>query len=380
MIRSNHSRRFCRERSGFTLVELLVVIAIIGILIALLLPAVQAAREAARRSQCTNNLKQLGVAVHNYHDTYKSFPFLCGGTGGWPDNGFGTYNTMTPTSTSAYRLSGFVSLLPYIEQSAVYDMSSGNNFSPGGWCNVANSPVYAKIPAFFCPSDLNADKSDRGSRNYMMSMGDWTMQHHDASRGRENPRGPFGIIRHANSGYCYDFADVVDGLSNTAAFSERAVGDNMADFYGGFSNSAGVFAGVTGGAAMLPIVPLECKNVGVVNFKYSAPDNGGADSLTGRFWSDGSSVSSGFNTILPPNSPSCAAMDATAVESRIIAPPTSYHPGGANVCMADGSVQFISETIDSGDLTLGLVESGRSNYGVWGALGSRAGREVVSLP
>ena len=384
MIRSNYSRtRLCRERSGFTLVELLVVIAIIGILIALLLPAVQAAREAARRSQCTNNLKQLGVALHNYHDTHKSLPFLCGGTGAWPEAGaavYGTYWTLSPTSTSAYRLSGFVSLLPYIEQQAVYDMSSSNNFSPGGWCDVANSPVYARIPAFFCPSDPGGDRHTRPGRNYMMSMGDWTMQHHDAGRGRENPRGPFGTTRHENAGNCYGFASIRDGLSNTAAFSERVVGKDMADEMGGFSNSAGVFAGGVSGAAMLPIVPLECKNVAMVNHKYVTPDTGGADSLTGRFWSDGSSVSSGFNTILPPNSPSCAAASTTAVESRIIAPPTSYHPGGANVCMVDGSVQFISETINSGDLTLGLVESGPSNYGVWGALGSRDGGEVVSLP
>lgn len=367
-------------KSGFTLVELLVVIAIIGILIALLLPAVQAAREAARRSQCTNNLKQLGIGLHNYHDTHNSLPFLCGGTGAGSD--FGTYNCWSRACTSAFRLSGFVGLLPYIEQQSVYDMSSQNNFSPGGWCDVANSPVYAKIPAFFCPSDPTAQSYARGARNYMMSMGDWTMQHHDALRGLSRSRGPFGIIRHTGAvgSVSFRFGSVLDGLSNTAAFSERVVGDNPADVKGGFAEATGLFAGTTLGTEMLPIVPLNCKSTPIVNRRYATPTPNGGDSLTGRYWSDGSSVASGFNTILSPNSPSCCATGISPVESRIIAPPTSNHPGGCNVCMLDGSVQFVSETIDCGNLTLGLVETGRSNYGVWGALGSRDGGEIAAVP
>src|SRR5690554_2295317 len=144
-----------RRRPAFTLVELLVVIAIIGVLVALLLPAVQQAREAARRMQCTNHLKQLGLAVHNYHDTYNSLPFLCGGTGGGPDD-YGVYQEWSPSGTSAFRLSGFVGLLPFMEQQAVYDMYSNNNFSPAGWVDVPGSGVYQKIPGFFCPSDGNA--------------------------------------------------------------------------------------------------------------------------------------------------------------------------------------------------------------------------------
>src|SRR5512143_367601 len=99
-----------RRRSAFTLVELLVVIAIIGILIALLLPAVQAAREAARRSQCTNNLKQLGLALHNYHDTHQMFVYRKGGTTGG-----------SATQSNQGRLSGFIPLLPYWEQRPMYD-------------------------------------------------------------------------------------------------------------------------------------------------------------------------------------------------------------------------------------------------------------------
>lgn len=117
-----------QRKQGFTLVELLVVIAIIGILIALLLPAVQQAREAARRMQCTNNLKQLGIALHNYHDTFGDIVFLDGGTG--DGGGFGNHGSWSPTGTNAFRMSGFLSLLPFMEQGNIYELAAKNNFSP----------------------------------------------------------------------------------------------------------------------------------------------------------------------------------------------------------------------------------------------------------
>ncbi|PHS00941.1 MAG: prepilin-type cleavage/methylation domain-containing protein [Blastopirellula sp.] len=365
-----------RRKKGFTLVELLVVIAIIGILIALLLPAVQQAREAARRMQCTNNLKQLGIGLHNYHDTFGSLPFLNGGTG--QGGGFGTYNTWTASSTNAFRQSGFMCLMPFLEQRATYDLSASKNFSPAGWVHVPGSHVMTKFSGFHCPSCPNADSYTEGARNYMMSMGDWTMQHHDAhgSRRTQNPRGPFGILRNSGSpGYTNGFNSITDGLSNTAGFSERVVGVNRADFKGGFSNSSGLFSGADIQNNMLPIVPLECKNVAVLGNKYADPATG---NLTGRHWSDGASPDSGFNTILAPNSPSCVATGKSSQESRPLLPPTSYHPGGALVSNLDGSVGFVTDTIDTGDLTLGLVTSGRSNYGVWGAKGSISGGEVIS--
>lgn len=362
-------------RKGFTLVELLVVIAIIGILVGLLLPAVQAAREAARRMSCSNNIRQIALALHNYHDAAKKLPVICGGTGNGGD--FGTYNIFAPGGTSAYRMSGFVGLLPYMEQTALYEMSASNNFSPGGWVLVAGSPVEKKIPGFLCPSDAVGPTLNRGGRNYMMSMGDWSMQHHDAARGFRNPRGPFGTTRQATVGYTTTFSSVSDGLSNTIALSERCIGDNIAKLKGGFATSASVRIGNDVGATAMNIVPLDCKSTPMVNGVYSQPSSG---DLTGTYWSDGSIVASGFNTILPPNSPSCAGNGQPTQESRIIAPPTSNHTGGAMVAMLDGSVSFISNSIESGNLTLGLVQAGMSNYGVWGALGSRDGAEVSNIP
>jgi len=140
--------RFWKHRVGFTLVELLVVIAIIGILVALLLPAVQAAREAARRTQCTNNLKQLGLALHNYHDTYKSFPAR---------GVFGAANTGPPMR--AYHHTWIEAILPFIEQQPLYD--SVNHNAP-----VWGQPIVGTaVPAILCPSDSTAPDSPAQSKN-----------------------------------------------------------------------------------------------------------------------------------------------------------------------------------------------------------------------
>ena len=146
--------RVARSRivvGGFTLVELLVVIAIIGILIALLLPAVQAAREAARRSQCTNQLKQFGLALHNYHDTYKSFVYRKGGTTGPSNDG----------TNNQYRRSGYISLLPFYEQGAMWDQIKSGPPAEGpagwsGWTQWNDAP-----DMLLCPSDNGYPNSTR---------------------------------------------------------------------------------------------------------------------------------------------------------------------------------------------------------------------------
>ncbi len=197
-----------RVRSrGFTLVELLVVIAIIGVMVGLLLPAVQAAREAARRMQCGNNLKQLALAHHNYESTYKMLPARKGGTEG----------NSSLTGNRNRLCTGFVGILPYIEQQPMYDQIQAGDpaagIAPGGrtawegWIVWDNSPA-----AIRCPSDPN--NIPGGRRNsYAFSVGDQA----EGIRDGQVNRGVFAYRRNVS------FRDITDGLSNTALMSERLI-------------------------------------------------------------------------------------------------------------------------------------------------------------
>ncbi|HUT90126.1 MAG TPA: DUF1559 domain-containing protein [Thermoguttaceae bacterium] len=354
--------RFPR-RLAFTLVELLVVIAIIGILIALLLPAVQAAREAARRSQCTNNLKQLALAVHNYNDSHKVFPPRMIGTGDlWTSSG---------ANTNRDRMSGFVSLLPYVEQVALYDQISGPltvggttypAFGTEPWTTAHGYPPWTQqVGGFLCPSDGNAARkasSQLCRNNYRFSIGDAICR--DWAGFSTNPRGLFG--RDSQIG----FRDIQDGSSNTAMLSERLY----------CQNASVVVEGIADGAlpdGTLAIAPAGC--YGLVN-----PNNPKLYTGTAYGWGGTGAFCGivpwvGFNTCLPPNGPSCIA--TSWFENSTVIPPTSNHPGGVVLALGDASVRFISETINSGDPTLNEVTAGVSPYGVWGALGSKDGGEAL---
>ncbi len=202
-------------RQGFTLIELLVVIAIIAVLIALLLPAVQSAREAARRAQCTNNLKQLGLALHNYHSAVGSFPL--GSTTAYSDPGVLTiWGTWSAQSL----------MLPYLEQRPLYNAI---NFGWTNWYDVGypiNSTVWnMNLAAFTCPSDGQTGKSC--NNNYFGSVGTTTDYIAAAVPMRSTPWAP--VVPAAPRGSSptsrsYSIADVKDGTSNTIAFSEGPVG------------------------------------------------------------------------------------------------------------------------------------------------------------
>jgi len=352
-------------RVGFTLVELLVVIAIIGILIALLLPAVQAAREAARRAQCTNQLKQLGLAHHNYHDSFKTFVYRMGGTS---CSGCGGRDHNT------YRRSGFISLLPYIEQRPMWDRIKGGDTTtapegPVGWTGWG--PWNTSPASLKCPSDEGAP-IQADSNSYAFCAGDQIV----SVRTDQTPRGIFGYR------LCTQIADIQDGTSNTVMMSERC---SHADQPGKFQTQS----------------PGSANALEVEHVKGSAHAGGGlrnspnicftfsdgkyivagtpVHSYFGQNWHDGESAIVGFNTVLPPNAPACSEAGSWGDANHVVHPPSSRHPGGANCLVADGSVRFVSETIDTGNLGVPAVNQGMSRYGVWGAMGSKDGGETVSM-
>ena len=315
------------RKRGFTLVELLVVIAIIGILIALLLPAVQAAREAARRSQCSNNLKQLGLAMHNYHDTYRSLPI-----GAWGCC-WGTWK---------------VAVLPYIEQQALADLypegPKGDDSVRNRYGDPPAQPVTTAkgIQAFHCPSDMpNNPIGQIQSHNYAINFGNTNYNQANLRIGspgdlsyvdfagapftRLNCAAAPEFCMHRNVEVSRKFSYILDGLSNTLMVGEVIIGQ-------------------------------------------------GTDLRGFSWWSDACQ----FTTYLGPNSPEpdriysasycnnnkpnppCIVSDqlGTMFASR------SRHPGGAQSAMCDGSARFFSETID---------------LRIWRALGSAQGGETIQF-
>lgn len=349
------------SRSAFTLVELLVVIAIIGILIALLLPAVQAARESARRSQCTNNMKQLGIGLHEYHDATGSFPFGRGGT-----------NTGVATTGNDYRVSGFIPLLPYIEQVALYDQirMGGNLYpplGPAGWYSWVNWNY--TLPVLVCPSDPAGipTNGNIGQNNYAFSRGD-SISHIITS---QNLRGMFMYL------HTVRMADVLDGTSNTIAMSERV----RANFKIGGNPRPRIKEGTATGLANLntkPIATNPASCLAQANGQWFA----NPAIVKGRFgtlWTDGEPERTGFNTVMPPNGPSCVGdANVNADSASGVYAPSSYHPDGVVGLMVDGSVRFINDNIDTGNLAGPEVTSGPSWFGVWGAMGSKAGAESIA--
>ncbi|MFH1266220.1 MAG: DUF1559 domain-containing protein [Planctomycetota bacterium] len=311
-----------RERHGFTLVELLVVIAIIGILIALLLPAVQAAREAARRSRCSNNLKQIGLALQNYHDVHKKFP----------------HGTRSPYAAPNWR----VMLLPFMEQGSLYDsLDTNSQSSLGGFmsaCAAASTYGYGTgahavlkglaVPGWNCPSNANSPTADVGCNYDRGQVHDYT----GIAGATPDPGGRTNVCAAGISAYggiaCENgtlypngwvrMAEVIDGTSNVMVVGEQSgtVGnsDLRASYHGGwagFNSSARPSAQTAGGTYY---------GAGVTTI-YIYPIN--ADSTTFCINPSGCNSSYDLNTVL-----------------------NSEHPGGVQSGFVDGSVHFLSETIE----------------------------------
>jgi len=346
-----------KRRRGFTLIELLVVIAIIGVLIALLLPAVQAAREAARRSQCTNNLKQIGLALHNYHSANDALP---------PSGqSFANEYPQLGWAQGPQNFSMKVRLLPYMEAGNVYNSVNftvtaiwgTDNASCVDGFTINRTLRHTKISSYTCPSDLNdpgTDDPQLPGVNYPENHGlnryntDWY------NSGIGYFQGHDGRVNKTRS-----FATVTDGLSSTAAFSEWVKGK-------GRSMDANV-VGATDGLHMTYNIP----DPGVTTFPNSERDAnfklaGLCQATTTRSWDFKGEVwtvhdsgrGGGYYHIQPPNRKACQGPGQDTIIGA-----SSYHPGGVNVLMMDGSVKFVKSGI---------------SIRTWHALGTIDWGEVIS--
>lgn len=368
---------------GFTLVELLVVIAIIGILIALLLPAVQAAREAARRMQCTNNLKQVAIAMHNYHDAYNSFPTRCG-----------FYN---PPSSNYTRcsFSPLLFILPFMEQGSVYDSvltDAKATYQSKGWITPGSDSIAALenalISAFQCPSDGNGrDKTDGTAPQYRsnvaLSSADIVHDYEYTGTITGSTNSFFTNAAIMSRGLFTAFAwhdtgAILDGTSNTIFASEivSSPTSSSTDPPKTIKGGTALVAGICSSSSPKQLVPSACVAIRSGNYYAS----GTTRSLRGHRWANASVWVQGFNTAMPPNGPNCLR----AASSWGFMSAQSYHAGGVNAAFCDGTVRFISDTINCGNLAAGSNYSlgafvGESVFGIWGALGSPNGGETASL-
>jgi len=390
--RSRRSFANGSPRRAFTLVELLVVIAIIGILVGLLLPAVQSARESARTSQCLNNMKQVALAALGHNSAKKAFPPRAGGTGlsgslvNWPVNGLGASNSDYHVTNNGARRSGFVDMLPFMEYGVMYDniQAGDSTNAPGGptawwgWGPWNIAPI-----ALSCPSDPSPYVAL--GHNIALSMGDavnigssnQTVKANTVSRGMWNYLQYDATTCKAVSTGVKE-AECKDGLSKTILLSERLRAPNDTNWYAAGTGGVGPTRGTIAQVTSVSTNPNACLTVADNDFFVAGTQVKG---FWGRFWTDGQGERVGFSTVLAPNSPSCGGNVSNADNTVTVLPPTSAHRGGVNIAFADGATRFVADTVDTGNTGTAVSYNSTvaSPYGVWGALGSKAGAETLRL-
>lgn len=370
-----------RERSaghGFTLVELLVVIAIIGVLVGLLLPAVQVAREAARRNACASKLKQLALAYLNFHEVQRMFPSSHGYW--WVDRSL----IGTGTGIAAAEWSGITHVLPFMEHSDVhnnaktwFDNQGSSGRRPNDYASAQNPPTFVILAGLLCASDRQITFRKRAymPTSYRQNAADGfrstsqfpNVTATDATALAQMQRTPHLIG---------NLSKVTDGLSKTFLLGEAVIGDGSDDkrtsfaVVSGYSNNALISSCIAAPATM-----QSGSEYGAVD-ALQRPGANWANNFVGHTW---------FFTVQPPNNPRCSNAAASTANGprEVIAPLSSFHGGGAQVVMCDGAVRWVADTIDTNNSPnggpLAPTASSPSQYGVLGALGTAKQGETGSL-